>query len=480
MRKLTVLLMLVAVCAITMAQSTARKLTLKNSADGQSELTVFLPQNPSGRAVVCCPGGGYSRLAMDHEGFDWAEYFNSQGVALAVLKYRMPNGDRNIPLSDAYNAIKTMRDSAQVWNVNPHDVGIMGSSAGGHLASSVSTHASFAVRPNFSILFYPVISMDQRVTHKGSCVNFLGEGQKDANLVKEWSNDRAVRRHLTPPAIILTANDDGVVPPVTNGVAYYSAMRNAGNDCSLYAYPSGGHGFGFRTTWPHHDQMLNDLTEWLKHLSVEKTTDVKVACVGNSITDGHGIDMCDLKGYPALLQKRLGAGMYVKNFGVSARTMSNRGDHPYQQELAWKDCMAWQPDVVVIKLGTNDTKPENWKYAQEDYVSSLQQMIDSLRSQPNNPRIILCSPIPAFKSTWNITDSIIVNNIIPTLKDYAAKNQMEYLDLYTPFTGHNEFVQSDGIHPNDKGVAKMAEIISEVVKSERPVFKKVKKAKKRK
>lgn len=480
MRRILFTLTVFLCASMAMAQSTARKFTLKNSSDGKSELTVYLPQNPSGRAIVDCPGGGYRGLAMDHEGHDWAEYFNKQGIALVVLKYRMPEGNRNIPLSDAYNAIRTVRDSAEVWQVNPRNVGIMGFSAGGHLASSVSTHAPFDARPDFSILFYPVISMDKKVSHKGSCENFLGKEQDDSKAIREWSNDKAVHRHLTPPAIILTANDDRTVPPVTNGIAYYSAMRNSGNDCALHVYPTGGHGFGFRTTWKHHDQMVNDLTEWLCNLKAPKASAVKVACVGNSITDGHGIEMASQRGYPANLQRLLGDDFEVRNFGVSARTMSNRGDHPIQNEMAWQDCLGFRPDVVVIKLGTNDTKPENWKYAKDDYVSSLRQMTDSLQKVSSNPRIILCSPIPAFKPSWNINDSIIVNAVIPMLKEYAADNQMEYLDLYEPFTGHADLVQTDGIHPNDKGVVKMAEIISEVVKKDRPLFKKSKKSRKAK
>lgn len=260
-------LMLFAISAS--AQSTARKFVLKNSADGQSGLTCYLPKKPTGRAVVDCPGGGYSHLAMDHEGHQWAEYFNKQGIAYFVLKYRMPKGDRNIPLSDAYQAIRTVRDSAEVWHINKKDVGIMGFSAGGHLASSVSTHAEEAVRPNFSILFYPVISMDERITHKGSCVNFLGEERKtNAKLVEEWSNDKAVRPQVTPRVILLMSSDDKVVPPVTNGVAYYTAMNKAGNECTLHIYPSGGHGWGFRNTaqgFLYHTQMLDDLTTWLQH-----------------------------------------------------------------------------------------------------------------------------------------------------------------------------------------------------------------------
>ncbi len=137
-----------------MAQSTGRKMVVRNSADGESEMTVYLPvtAKATGKAVMCCPGGGYYGLAIDHEGHQWAEYFNSQGIAFAVLKYRMPNGDRNIPLGDAYNGIKTLRDSAAVWNINPGDVGIMGFSAGGHLASAVSTHCDTSLGFDCKIL----------------------------------------------------------------------------------------------------------------------------------------------------------------------------------------------------------------------------------------------------------------------------------------------------------------------------------------
>lgn len=126
---------------------TLRTFILENSADGQSTLTCFLPEKPTGRAVVACPGGGYSHLAMEHEGTDWAPYFNAQGIAYFVLKYRMPHGDRSIPISDAEHAMTMVRDSAEAWHVNPYDVGIMGSSAGGHLASTLSTQAPLRRAP---------------------------------------------------------------------------------------------------------------------------------------------------------------------------------------------------------------------------------------------------------------------------------------------------------------------------------------------
>lgn len=230
-----------------------------------AEMTVYLPEadKATGRAVVDCPGGGYSHLSMDNEGHNWAGFYNELGIAYAVLKYRMPNGDRNIPLSDAYEAIKTFKDNAEVWHVNPNDVGIQGFSAGGHLASAVSTHAPAELRPSFSVLFYPVISMDERVTHKGSCVGFLGDSRSDSELVKEWSSHESVDS-LTPPAIIILASDDRAVPPLTNGFKYYTSLRKAGKKASMHAYPSGGHGFGFKDTWKYHDLMLKELEMWLK------------------------------------------------------------------------------------------------------------------------------------------------------------------------------------------------------------------------
>ena len=470
------------------AQSTMRKFVLPNSADGQSEITVYLPSaeaatKAGGRAVVDCPGGGYTHLAMQHEGHDWAEYYNKQGIAFVVLKYRMPKGDRNIPLSDAYQAIRTVRDSAKVWNINPRNVGIQGFSAGGHLASAVSTHAPMDARPDFSILFYPVISMNEKDSHKGSCVGFLGDDRNDEKLQKKWSSNRAVERHLTPPAILFMTNDDTVVPPATNGAAYYSSMRRAGNECALFCYPTGGHGFGFRTSWRYHDLMLAELTQWLADLKMPAENAVKVACVGNSITDGAGIDMANVNGYPATLGKLLGPGYDVKNFGVSGRTMSNSGNLPYQKEPAWRSCLEWKPEVVVIKLGTNDTKTINWEgKADQDYVSSLQMMVDSLRALPKVPRIVLCTPIKAFQTDWTIRDSVIVNGVIPMLQQFAEKNNLELVDLHTPFDDGvaKGYMTPDLIHPNAKGATRMAEVIADQLRKDPPAPVKSKKKSRRK
>ncbi|MCI1741910.1 MAG: GDSL-type esterase/lipase family protein [Prevotella sp.] len=447
--------------ALSLPAQTDRKFTLNITPDGASTLTCYLPDQPTGRAVVDCPGGGYVWLSMDSEGHNWANYFNQKGISYFVLKYRMPKGNRQLPISDAENAIRLVRDSADQWKINPYDVGIMGFSAGGHLASTVSTHADYSARPDFSLLFYPVITMGNG-THEGSKVNLLGESP-DAELINAYSNEKQVRVHLTPPAVIFLANDDDDVPPVENGVAYYSAMRKAGNDCSLYIYPTGGHGFGFNPHFTYHEQLLNDLSEWLSTHPSPLRNAIRVACIGNSITEGAGIDMSSEKGYPACLQKDLGTGYFVRNFGVSARTMLNKGDHPYMKEQAWKDALAFNPEIVIVKLGTNDSKPENWRYGQ-DFRQDMQQMVDSLKSLPSRPKIYLVTPIPAFKPSWNINDSVISKGIIPVIRKLARKNRCKILDLHTSFSPYAGLMQQDGIHPTTQGAAKLAEIIAAEVK----------------
>lgn len=428
------------------------------------EMRVYLPDSAvaTGKMVVACPGGGYSHLSLDNEGYNWASYFNSQGIAYAVLKYRMPRGNRDVPLSDAKQALRLVRKNAVKWHINPYDIGIMGFSAGGHLASSVATHTDADIRPAFQILFYPVISMNLSKTHKGSVKNFLGDGQEDKSLVREYSNDLQVQRHITPPAIILLSNDDRAVPPVPNGIAYYSALQRNGVDASLHIYPDGGHGWGFRTSFPWHNQMLDELTAWLKRLTPPKPDAIKVACIGNSITDGAGVFMADRFGYPAQLQQLLGSGYLVRNFGKSGRTMLQKGNRPYMKEYVWHDCQAFNPEVAIIKLGTNDSKAINWKF-KDEFSRDLQCMVDTLKKLPSHPRIILAFPIKAYDGNrYKIRDQVLANEIIPMIKALAKKNKLETVDLRTPFIGHEEYLQdNDGVHPNPTGARVIANVLKE-------------------
>ena len=170
--------MLAAVFTGETSAQTARKFTIDLTDGAQSQMVCYLPTTPSGMAIVGVPGGGYSVLSNTHEGYLASDWLNQQGISYFVVNYRLPNGDRTRPIGDVEKAIQIVRDSASIWGINPHAVGIMGFSAGGHLSSVISTHSTFDVRPDFTILFYPVISMDEKVSHKWSCLNFLGkEGQ---------------------------------------------------------------------------------------------------------------------------------------------------------------------------------------------------------------------------------------------------------------------------------------------------------------
>lgn len=267
-------LLLAALAAVTLTPANAQKsfetplwqgqpaVKSTNTAD-TAKIKVFLPkkEEATGRAVVICPGGGYQHLAMNHEGYDWAPFFNNMGIAVLVLKYRMPAGDHRVPVADAEEAIRLVRRNASAWNINPDDVGIMGSSAGGHLASTIATHSDKDARPNFQILFYPVITMEPDITHKGSHDNFLGPKAKKKEEQK-YSNDTQVTR-ITPRAFIVLSDDDRAVLPA-NGVNYYIELYRHDVPATLHVYPSGGHGWGNRDGFKYHNEMQLELKAWLR------------------------------------------------------------------------------------------------------------------------------------------------------------------------------------------------------------------------
>lgn len=225
-------------------------------------LRVFLPpkEMATGRAVIAYPGGAYAGLAYGYEGYDWAPFYNKLGIAFAVLKYRMPKGNKDVPFSDAEEAIRLVKEKAKEWNINPDDIGIMGSSAGGHLASTVVTHIKPVLRPAFQVLFYPVITMDKSFTHMGSRTNLLGNDISQ-QLEDLYSNEKQVTTE-TPRAFIVFSDDDDVVP-TANGARYYLALNENKIPASLHIYPSGGHGWGYNKDFKYNKEMLQDLKAWL-------------------------------------------------------------------------------------------------------------------------------------------------------------------------------------------------------------------------
>ena len=242
-------------------------------------LTVYLPskERATGAAVVICPGGGYGLLAMEHEGEQIAEWLNSIGVAGFILKYRHSNSGAGYghpaPIQDAQRAIRTVRSRAQKWGIDPDRIGIIGFSAGGHLASSAGTHFKTrygepvdeidrrSARPDFMILMYPVISFTEWYTHKGSRANLLGK-DPDKDLVESFSNENQVTPD-TPPTFLVHANDDNGVPP-ENSIAFYLALRKAKVPAEMHIYEKGGHGFGPGIGKGACSSWMTRCTDWMK------------------------------------------------------------------------------------------------------------------------------------------------------------------------------------------------------------------------
>ena len=235
----------------------------EGTVDVKPGMKVVLPRKsdkPS-RAVIICPGGGYAMLATMHEGMMWNFFFTSENIATITLSYRLPHGNHEVPASDVYQAIRIVKQHAKEWNIDPDQIGVMGSSAGGHLASTVATHAADDVRPAFQILFYPVITMDKRYTHMGTHDNLIG-ADASPEMENLYSNEKQVTEK-TPRAFIVLADDDGAVPPI-NSAWYYAALKEHGVPANIHVYPSGGHGFGNMQNWKYNGPMLIDLADWLK------------------------------------------------------------------------------------------------------------------------------------------------------------------------------------------------------------------------
>ena len=234
----------------------------------------------NGTAVIVCPGGGYAMLAAGHEGSDVAKKLNEMGITAIVLKYRLPNDSTMInkeigPLQDAQKALIVVRQKAKEWNIDPHKIGIMGFSAGGHLVSTTGTHFQYdyvndhpnkklsqnmPVRPDFMVLVYPVISFSDSLAHKGSRTRLLGE-HPSAEKIAQYSNELQVTKY-TPPTFLVHAKDDKTVV-VQNSELFYAALQKHKVPSEIYLYEKGGHGFGLVNKTS--DVSWMDLLEqWLK------------------------------------------------------------------------------------------------------------------------------------------------------------------------------------------------------------------------
>lgn len=238
----------------------------------------MFPESPNGTAVVICPGGAYQRVVVDKEGYDIGTWLNEQGITAFILKYRLPGQGHkeqvNVPLQDAQRAIRLIRSKAEEWNIDGNKIGVIGFSAGGHLASTIATKYDYkayealdeidtlSAKPNFAMFIYPVISLSNELAHAGSRKELLGANPSE-ELIKLFSNELQVNRN-TPPTFFAHAHNDGV--STLNSIRYYTALKENNVSAELHIFRDGGHGFGIRgasgtvANWP----ML--AKEWLKSL----------------------------------------------------------------------------------------------------------------------------------------------------------------------------------------------------------------------
>lgn len=454
----------------------------------EPRLDVYLPANtdPSG-ILLSIPGGGYSFVSSGNEGIKVAEFFVPQGYIVAVLKYRLPNQHEQIPLHDALQAMRILRDSAEAWNAPDAAIGVMGFSAGGHLAASLLTHYSDSItRPDFGILVYPVISMDSTLTHKGSCLQLLGEHPTEQQR-SYWSAEKQVTPQ-TPPCLIVACQDDPTVQ-VANSILFYEALTANDVSSSLLLVPFGKHGWGFSRQFQdrdHVDRLVSAfiatscqedyqsmrirqetlfnrnkrMRDWAKlgkyaddnaNLAANKAK-VNVVFYGNSITYNWA------KMRPEFFHSHGFVGR-----GISGQTSSEMLVRFRQ------DVIDLHPKTVVILCGINDIAQNNGTIAMEHVMGNIQSMCELAKTNKIHP--VLCSVLPARSCYWNpfvqdVPQQVQALNAL--IRQYAKDNGILYVDYYAEMDegdgGLRHGLSNDEIHPNDAGYEIMERVVLRALK----------------
>jgi cyanophycinase len=458
-------------------------------------LTVYLPERSkaNGTAVIICPGGGYQVLATGHEGSDMARRLNEEGVAAFVLRYRLPKDETMIdkktgPLQDVQRAIQVVRERAAEWGLRSNRIGVLGSSAGGHLASTAGTHwqkayidnpGNTSLRPDFMILNYPVISFSDSLTHAGSRASLIGTRQfsgseKELRLsaedIRNFSNELQVDGR-TPPTFITAPLTDKVVP-VGNTLAFVAALQQNNVPVESFIYASGEHGYGMinpaaRMQW------MESCVAWMKRmdyipqnrdwanlgrfasqnerLGAVMEGEKRVVFMGNSITEGwSSLDPAFFTGKP-----------YV-NRGIGGQTT------PQMLVRFRQDVVDLKPAVTVLLAGTNDIAGNTGPMTLEQTRDNIVSMCELARS--NGIRVVLCSVLPAFDFGWSPgrepAEKIVRLNAM--LRAYAQSEGIVWVDYHSALKDERDGLRKefgeDGVHPNLNGYRVMGPLVEEGIR----------------
>jgi acetyl esterase/lipase/lysophospholipase L1-like esterase len=477
----------------------------------QPTLIAFLPPPAlaTGTAIIICPGGAYSFLASGHEGTDVATELNKAGIAAFVLKYRIPNdavmiNKEQVPLQDAQQAIKMVRDHATEWHVNSGRVGIMGFSAGGHLAASAGTHYNPALienssntnlRPDFMALVYPVISFQDNIGHGGSRENLLGTdiSKKKKNF---YSNELNVTAN-TPTTFLVHASDDSGVL-VANSMVFYEALVKHYVPVEMHLYEKGGHGFGMLKNKLTTDEWLHTMIDWLKQnkllqpmmapavalpvsspqiaaakpnpedlvlkkwwsgnqfeaanklLKPALPGEQRIVFMGNSITDS----------WQKFDSVFFSNKAYV-NRGISGQTT------PQMLLRFREDVIDLKPAVVVILAGINDIAGNTGPTTLENIFGNISSMAELAKM--HHIKVVISSVLPAFDFPWRpgLEPAEKIAALNAMLKSYAANNNIIYLDYYSAMVderkGLSKSLTYDGVHPNLAGYKVMEPLLVKAI-----------------
>ncbi len=460
--------------------------TYKETPQGELKLEVFYPNDvKKGKrrtAVVSFFGGGWNG-GSTKQFYEQSEFYASLGIVAITPEYRVATRHKTTPFEavmDAKSAVRWVRQHSKELGIDPNKIVVSGGSAGGHVAACTGVIEGYdedlkqkvSSKPNALILFNPVLN----TTADGYGANKLVGRETEISPVHHIKAGVA-------PTLVLHGTQDTTVP-FANSVEFTEKMKECGNECRLVPAFGENHGFFnglFFRAWNCDRNFNRSMYEVSKFLAEQgyikqdqipqKPEPVRIACLGNSITFGHGIKDREHFSYPVVLQELLGDDYEVRNFGRSGATLLKNGNLPYIGTPQYKALQEFSPDVVIVKLGTNDSKSAIWSVHSGEFEADFKQMIATLKKNPKRKaEVILCSPVPAFKTKDNFTgkegymidNSVIINEVYPKVQKIAKQARLTFIDAYHPFLG-SEAMFPDKIHPNAEGARALAILIYEKV-----------------